>query len=140
MRRSESYRQLVVARAGGVCEYCRLVEAATGVVFHVEHCRPRSLGGPTTMSNLALSCPGCNLAKAQRTIGTDDDGVDQPLFNPREYEPWILGWHLHFSLDRRSGLILPRSGVGQATVRALDFNADNRALARLLQIRSGLLG
>jgi hypothetical protein len=140
MARTEAYRQLVVARAGGVCEYCRLVEAATGVVFHVEHCRPRSLGGLTALSNLALSCPGCNLAKARRTTALDEIGIEQPLFNPREYEPWILGWHLHFLLDRQSGLILPRSNVGQATIRALDFNGANRIFARQLQIRAGLIG
>ena len=34
MVRIEAYRQLVVARAGGACEYCRLLELATGVTFH----------------------------------------------------------------------------------------------------------
>jgi len=45
MSPSDAYRQIVVARAGGVCEYCRLIEAATGVRFHVEHILPRSLIG-----------------------------------------------------------------------------------------------
>lgn len=60
MRSAEAYRQIVVARAGGACEYCRLLEAATGVTFHVEHVLPRAQGGNTTLANLALSCPGCN--------------------------------------------------------------------------------
>ena len=100
MRQSESYRQLVVARAGGVCEYCRLSEAATGVTFHVEHVVPRAQGGQSAMSNLAFSCPGCNLAKGDRTSGEDRSGNVQPLFNPRNFEPWLLGWHLHFVLNR----------------------------------------
>jgi 5-methylcytosine-specific restriction endonuclease McrA len=96
---AEAYRPLVVARAGGACEYCRLLEAATGVTFHIEHVLPRSQGGQTVLSNLALSCPGCNLAKADRTTGKDRGGTVQALFNPRHFEPWVLGWHLHFVLD-----------------------------------------
>src|SRR6266436_1080789 len=122
MTQAEVYRQLVEARAGGACEYCRLLQAATGVTFHVEHLVPRSRGGQTVMSNLALSCPGCNLAKADRTTGEDRSGRTQPLFNPRDYEPSLLGWHLHFTLDRQSGMILPRTAKGEATVRVLRIN------------------
>ena len=107
MVQAEAYRQLVTARAGGACEYCRLLELATGVTFHVEHVLPRFHGGKTTMSNLALSCPGCNLAKGERTSGRDRAHHVQRLFNPRDYEPWLLGWHLHFALDRTSGIIVP---------------------------------
>jgi hypothetical protein len=64
MAHADAYRELVVARAGGACEYCRLLEAATGVTFHIERILPRSQGGETLMVNLALGCPGCNLAKA----------------------------------------------------------------------------
>src|SRR5713101_6270849 len=115
MAQPEAFRQLVEARAGGLCEYCRLLQAATGVTFHVEHHVPRSRGGQTLMSNLALSCPGCNLAKAEATSGEDNNGNTQPLFNPRDYEPWLLGWHLHFSLDRDSGMILPLTPIGEAS-------------------------
>src|SRR5438132_12849295 len=115
-----AYRELVEARAGGACECCRLLQAATGVTFHIEHVLPRSRGGLTLMSNLALSCPGCNLAKADRIVGQDESGREQRLFNPRMYEPWFLGWHLHFALDDHdSGMILPRPPAGQPTVRAL---------------------
>jgi hypothetical protein len=55
MAQAEAYRELVEARAGGSCEYCRLLQAATGVTFHIEHPFPRSRGGLTVMSNLALS-------------------------------------------------------------------------------------
>ena len=139
MRRADVYRQLVVARAGGMCEYCRLIEAATGVTFHVEHVVPRSQGGKTNLANLALSCPGCNLAKAERTTGIDEQGNSLPLFDPRAYQPWLLGWHLHFILDRRTGLILPRSSISEVTIRTLDVNSPRRLFARKLQIRSGLI-
>jgi hypothetical protein len=140
MAESEAFRELVVARAGGVCEYCRLVEVAAGVTFHIEHILPRSQGGKTQMSNLALSCPGCNLAKGERTAGEDHRGRKQPPFNPRDFEPWILGWHLHFSLDRESGMIVPRTPVGEASVRGFKMNDSLRVFARKLQIRTGLIG
>ena len=140
MSQVEGFRQLVTARAGGMCEYCRLLEAATGVTFHIEHVLPRSQGGQTVMANMALSCPGCNLAKAERTTGLDREGNTQPLFNPRSYDPWLLGWHLHFVLDRQSGMILPRSVTGEATILTLNMNRRQRVFARLLQIRAGLVG
>lgn len=139
MTHADSYRQLVVARAGGACEYCRLLEAASGVTFHVEHVVPRSQGGATAMSNLALGCPGCNLAKGDRTTGRDGSGNLQSLFNPREFEPWLLGWHLHFVLDRDSGIIRSRTDVGEATIGTLNMNAANRVFARKLQIQAGLI-
>lgn len=137
---AEAYRELVEARAGGACEYRRLIQAATGVTFHIEHVWPRSRGGRTLASNLALSCPGCNLAKANRTIGEDENGRTQPLFNPRDYEPWLLGRHLHFTLDRTSGRIVPRTPVGEATIKTLDLNDPLRIFARRLQIQAGLFG
>src|SRR5438034_1247433 len=129
MARAEAYRHLVVARAGGGCEYCRLLQAAAGVTFHIEHLVPRSRGGRTALNNLALSCPGCNLAKAERTTGEDDNGAIQPLFNPRHFEPWLLGWHLHFALHRESGIIIARTAIGQATVTTLNMNDPLRLLA-----------
>lgn len=139
MPQVEAFRSLVVARAGGVCEYCRLLEAATGVTFHIEHVIPRALGGETSFSNLALGCPGCNLAKADRIEGMDVRGKIQPLFNPRNYEPWLLGWHLHFILERESGIIRPRSRIGEATTLTLNVNSAHRVFAWKLQIRSGLI-
>lgn len=140
MGQVEAYRQLVVARAGGACEYCRLLQAAAGVTFHIEHVLPRCHGGQTVMGNLALSCPGCNLAKAERTQGQDRSGRTQPLFNPRHFEPSLLGWHLHFALNRESGLVVPRTPIGEATVTTLNMNDPLRVFARRLQIQARLIG
>lgn len=139
MPKSETFRTFVEARAGGSCEYCRLLQYASGVTFHLEHVHPKSAGGTTNLGNLALSCPGCNLAKAFRTSGADADGTMRKLFNPRAYEPWILGWHIHFSLNRDSGLIVAKTHVGDATIIALQMNSSIRSQARLLQIESGLI-
>jgi hypothetical protein len=61
------------------------------------------------------------------------------LFNPRAYDPPVFGWHIHFLLDHQSGLILPRTPVGEATIRALDMNCPPRFYARTIQIKVGLL-
>ena len=139
MANTEAFREIVVARAGGACEYCRLLEAPTGVTFHVEHVLARSQGGETVLANLALSCPGCNMAKGSRTRGRDRSENEQPLFNPRQYEPSLLGWHLHFALDLSSGMILPRTPVAEATASVLNVNSPNRVFARMLQIQAGLI-
>src|SRR5262245_61174319 len=122
MAQLEAYRQIVEARAGGGCEYCRLLQAATGGTFHIEHVVPRSRGGQTVLSNLALSCPGCNLAKSDRTAGNDEAGQSTTLFNPRDYEPSLLGWHLHFILDLDTGIIVPRTPTGAVTASTLRMN------------------
>ncbi|MFL5246153.1 MAG: HNH endonuclease [Gemmataceae bacterium] len=132
MAQVEAFRRLVEARAGAACEYCRLLQAAAGVTFHIEHFRPRSLGGRTIMANLVLSCPGCNLARADRTEGEDLTGQTRLLFNPRDYEPTLLGWHLHFTLDHDSGFILPRDPTGEATLTALRMNDPLRVFAGLI--------
>jgi hypothetical protein len=139
MVQTEAYRRLVVARAGGACEYCRVGELATGMTFHIEHVLPQSQGGKTVMGNLALSCPGCNLAKGDRSTGKDRNGRVQPLFNPRDYEPSSLGWHLHFILDAETGIIVPRTPIGEATVLTLQVNAPQRVFARRLQVHIGLI-
>ena len=91
------------------------------------------------MRNLALACPGCNLAKGDSISGLADDGGSYPLYNPRAFEPSLLGWHLHFSLDLETAVIRPVTPQGQATVAALNLNAPNRVFARRLQIRAGLI-
>jgi hypothetical protein len=139
MAQAEAYRLFVVARAGGACEYCRLLQAAAGVTFHIEHVLPRSQGGRTVMRNLALSCRGCNLARAEQANGRVRSGRKQPLFNPRDFEPWLLGWHLHFALDRDLGIIVPRTPMGEATVTTLRMNDSLRVFARKLQIHAGLI-
>ncbi len=139
MAGARALRSLVRARAGGACEYCRLIELATGVTFHLEHIVPRSQGGKTALANLAHSCPGCNLAKAERLVAPDRQGRLQRIYNPRSFEPALLGWHVHFILERASGQIFARSAMAEATIDALSMNDSSRVYARLLQIRAGLI-
>jgi 5-methylcytosine-specific restriction endonuclease McrA len=58
----------------------------------VEHIIPKSQGGLTELSNLALSCHGCNLAKSDKTNAEDAvSGTLVRLFHPRRDV-----WHEHF--------------------------------------------
>jgi 5-methylcytosine-specific restriction endonuclease McrA len=59
-------QQLVSARAGQRCAYCRMHQELQGAVFHVEHIVPHRLGGSDELDNLAWASPGCNLSKTSR--------------------------------------------------------------------------
>ena len=56
-------RDQVVQRAGNRCEYCGLSQAGQEAAFHVDHVVPQSVGGETSLSNLALACVSCSLRK-----------------------------------------------------------------------------
>ena len=79
------------------------------------------------------------MSKADRTAGSNREGQPTEIFNPRAYEPTQLGWHLHFSLDRETGVIAARSSIGEATIATLNINAANRVFARKLQLQAGLI-
>ena len=58
-------------RAAGLCEYCRIPEAAFRRPFHIEHVIARQHGGVTELDNLALACWTCNLKKGPNLTGID---------------------------------------------------------------------
>ena len=64
-------RQLVVRRAGGRCEYCRLAQEGRTGTFHIDHIARRAAGGPTVQGNVALACVSCSLRKKARRSATD---------------------------------------------------------------------
>lgn len=124
--------RLVVARAGGRCEYCRMSQSLQGATFHVEHVVPQSAGGSDSAVNLALACPACNLSKANRTTATDPDTSQEvPLFHPRAHT-----WSDHFCWDGVK--LLGRTPTGRATVQAFGLNAPRRQLIRLAEGNFGL--
>jgi hypothetical protein len=132
---SAEWRARIVARARRCCEYCRaplsLVAAVT--TFHVEHIMPRSRGGQTVDSNLALSCPNCNLHKSARIAAIDPEtGVEAPLFNPRTH-----AWQEHFALSADRTHIIGTTPIGRATVAALHFNNPEHIDARQLWVAGG---
>ena len=111
-------------RAGERCEYCLMHQALQGASFHIEHIVPRSAGGHSVLTNLALACPACNLHKADRVNVLDEEsGKTLPLFNPRTDV-----WADHFAFE--GYVIVGLSPVGRATLHTLDFNNPRRLKIR----------
>ena len=46
-------RRLVIRRARGLCEYCRLSQEGQEATFHIDHIFPVKAGGETRADNLA---------------------------------------------------------------------------------------
>ncbi len=105
-----SLRSLVQRRAGGVCEYCRLPQAASlFALFHVEHIVARQHRGKTEPDNLAIACGYCNLHKGPNIAAIDpDSGQLVPLFNPRRDR-----WADHFMWE--GTLVVGLTPIGRAT-------------------------
>lgn len=92
-RISKKLRTKIEKRAKNRCEYCLTIMATSTQPFEVEHIFPESLGGETTLSNLALSCRGCNSHKYNHIKGFDEISKKEvALFNPR-----IDKWTEHFA-------------------------------------------
>jgi HNH endonuclease len=124
--------RLVEARAGGRCEYCRMHQALQGATFHVEHIIPASRSGASNPDNLAWSCPGCNLRKADRTQAPDPhSGTVVSLFNPRTDR-----WSEHFQFEGYR--LVGQTPVGRATLWLLDLNHSRRILIRQAEELFGL--
>lgn len=116
--------RLVTARAAGRCEYCRMHQSLQGATFHVEHITPKAAGGTDDPDNLAIACPGCNLAKSDRTTVPDpESGANVPLFHPRADR-----WDDHFAWEDRQ--LVGLTPTGRATVAALNLNHARRLMVR----------
>ena len=128
----EALARAVRSRAHGRCQYCLMHESLQGATFHVEHVIPRSKGGESTLENLALACPGCNLQKADKTTAPDpltDEHVD--LFHPLQQQ-WSE--HFRFKGHEVEGL----TAIGRATVMLLDLNHLRRQRIRQVEKTFGL--
>lgn len=125
-------RQLVRQRAGGVCEYCRLPEAADEWPFHLDHVIARVHGGGDEQGNLSWSCTQCNLHKASNFASLDPaTGNRVDLYNPRQD-----AWREHFALES-DGHITGLTPTGRATVRLLDMNGSPQLELRRELIQQG---
>jgi hypothetical protein len=107
-------------------------QSLQGATFHVEHVIPHSKGGPSTLDNLALACPGCNLRKADRIEAVDPLGGSMtPLFHPRRER-----WSDHF--DWKGTEVVCITTCGRATAALLDLNHPRRLRIRQAEARFGL--
>jgi hypothetical protein len=120
-------QRAVRARAGDCCEYCRLAQRFQEAKFHIDHIRPRSLGGRTSAANLALACVSCSLRKAARSQARDPISKrNVRLFNPRR-DPWAV--HFAWSKVWKIEGLTP---VGRATALALRMNGPRVVRMRQL--------
>lgn len=112
-------RQKTVAqRAGHRCEYCKFPAAYSPTAFVLEHIRPLSKSGLTTLPNLAFACQGCNNFKYNFTHAIDPTtGQHAPLFNPR-----MDDWYVHFFWSEDFTQVLGQTAIGRATIERLKLN------------------
>jgi hypothetical protein len=122
--------RLVYERAKGCCEYCQTCEKVTGQAMHVEHIDPQGDDHP---DNLCLSCPSCNLSKAQAIAAVDSQTMESvSLFNPRKQL-----WSDHFEWVDNIERLVGRTPIGRATVERFKMNRDRIVIARRIWIKAG---
>jgi hypothetical protein len=128
---SAELRRLVESRASLSCEYCLIRQSDTYLGCQVDHIISEKHGGITESDNLAYACTFCNQAKGT-DIGSIVPGTGEfvRFFNPRT-DRWVD----HFEL--RGALIVPRSAIGEATVRILNLNVVERTFEREALMKAG---
>ena len=96
---------------------------------------PRLAEERESFSNRCLACASCNLAKGDRTKGTDPlTGREVSLFHPRRH-----AWNEHFLWARDQRNLLGKTPIGRATIAVLDLNGELRMQARQLWFETGWL-
>ncbi|MDE2821674.1 MAG: HNH endonuclease signature motif containing protein [Chloroflexota bacterium] len=126
-------RQQVNERARGQCEYCQTQESIT-IEMVIDHIIPLTRKGETSLSNLSLSCVGCNMFKRDFVAAIDPEtGAETTLFNPR-----IQNWNDHFSWDDEKTRLVGLTAVGRATVSRLRMNRRGAVRARQRWVDAGL--
>lgn len=130
-RLSQREKETIAKQAGGCCEYCLSQAVFSPDPFSVEHIIPRSRGGENDLSNLALSCQGCNNRKYTSVKAVDPvSGETVPLYNPRQDE-----WSDHFVWNEDYTLIIGITPTGRATTIKLQLNREGVVNLRRLLVR-----
>lgn len=124
-------RRLVIERAEGCCEYCRMNVMDRLLPYQIDHIRAEKHGGTTDADNLCLACYRCNGFKGS-DIASIDPQTDNiaPLFHPRRQY-----WDDHFRLDQT--LIEPLTPEGRVTVALLRLNAPIQIAERRNLLKEG---
>jgi hypothetical protein len=126
-------RKIVIERANGCCEYCRSQASFSCQSFSVEHIFPVSLGGKTTLDNLALSCQACNNYKYNKTESKDPvSGNLAPLYHPRQQR-----WSDHFAWNEDFTVVIGLTPTGRATVETLKLNREGVVNLRYVMYAMG---
>ena len=118
-------REHVARRSKFRCEYCLVPERFMATIFHVDHIRSLKHGGLTIPANLAYTCPHCNCNKGTDVATFSDAEEDEVirLFNPRKD-----AWQEHFEIS--NSLILPKTKIGEGTIKILILNEPYRVIFR----------
>ncbi len=125
-------RREVCERANSCCEYCLLHQSLCASTHQVDHVIAEKHGGPTTLTNLALSCFTCNLRKSSDIASIDPvTGKIVGLFNPREQV-----WTNHFQCV--DAIIVGVTPEGRTTVEFLQLNSPVRLVEREAFIKAGV--
>jgi len=119
-------------RAGYICEYCKIPQAAYRAPFPIDHIIARQHGGRTVAANLALACLHCNSHKGPNIAGIDpSNGKLVALFHPRRHQ-----WTWHFRWD--GPLLVGRTPIGRATVAVLALNHEDAVAVRQALLDEGV--
>lgn len=126
-------KNFVAQRAKDCCEYCQYQAQFSPDPFSIEHIIPRGRGGPSHLSNLALSCQGCNNRKYISVESTDPvTGKTVPLYHPRQQR-----WNDQFAWSEDYTLVLGLTQTGRATVEKLQLNRSGIVNLRRILVRAG---
>lgn len=127
-------REAAKIRARGLCEYCRSPFSYSPGFFVADHVFPKSLGGKTSLANLAFACSNCNGFKSQKIKAADPLTKRMVrLFNPRRQK-----WADHFEWSEDGTLVIGLTATGRATVMTLRLNREELINIRELLVRSNL--
>ncbi len=131
---SDSLRLFVAKSANYRCEYCLLLEEDSFYTFHIDHIISLKHSGLTVAENLAYACPICNVNKGS-DIATIINDIDKPI---RFYNPRNSIWSDHFE-GQSSGFLIPKTEIGEATIKILELNQTDTIIERSKMVRLGLI-
>lgn len=121
---SDNLRSSIALKAQFRCEYCHIHENDQFFTFQVDHIISLKHGGQTEFNNLAYTCSVCNQNKGSDlgTYLTNSKRLIR-LFHPRKDS-----WSTHFKVE--FGEIIPKTLIGEATIKVLDMNNIDRIILR----------
>ena len=124
--------ELVWARAGRRCEYCRFPNEFAELPFEIDHVIAKKHRGETAADNLALTCFYCNSYKGPNIAGLDpEDEAHTPLFHPRRDV-----WSDHFRWNGAE--LIGLTAVGRTTIDVLRMNYVDALAVRAALIDEGV--
>lgn len=77
-------RENIWLRDMGRCSYCGSAVTLRELTF--DHVHPRSLGGPTTWTNIVCACQKCNMEKANKTLAQSGKKLGRMPHAPTAFE------------------------------------------------------